>query len=294
MEIELPGPVERAWRCVGDVEGLTNWYSPEAEVVPGEGGRIRTRWNEDFDFDETILRWEPPYLLRTQWGGSAGLPTTLEIQLSESVTGTRLQLVHSGIGRGQEWDYFLDSVTRGWAFELRALRHYLANHFGIRRDFVFATKRVPLSTKDAWEALGSKRGFGFLSLEDDLASGGKFDLRTPYGERMTGIVSILNPPKDFVATWFGLDNAFFRWQIDDGPDGASVFCSVNAYGIGAQRRAEIERDWRAVLERAFEEVPLEESAAAVVPPPVAEPPPATLDLDEILGQLRPDGPESGF
>jgi len=292
MEIELPGPVDRAWQCFGEAEGLANWYAPEAEVVPGEGGRIRTRWGEGFEFDERILHWEPPYLMRTQGNRGTAQPTTLEIQLSETVLGTRLQLVHSGIGRGEEWDAYLDNATRDWAFELRALRHYLANHYGVKRDFVFANRHVPLGAEKAWEVLGSSRGLGFLFLEDDLASGGKFDLRTPYGERITGIVSILAPPKDFIGTWIALDNAFFRWHVDECPDGVRVFCKANAYGVGEKRRVQIEREWSALLDRAFGGAPRLEAAVASPPPVVAKP--QALDLDEILGSLPPNGPETDF
>ena len=41
-----------------------------------------------------------------------------------------MRLVHSGFGAGAEWDDEFDSISNGWKFERRGLRHYLQRHFG--------------------------------------------------------------------------------------------------------------------------------------------------------------------
>ena len=40
IELELAAPREEVWRAIATAEGLSSWFSAEAEVEPYVGGRM--------------------------------------------------------------------------------------------------------------------------------------------------------------------------------------------------------------------------------------------------------------
>ncbi len=77
----------------------------------------------------------------------------MEFTLETHAGRTRLRIVHSGFGDGASWDDELESVSGGWQFELRGLRHYLEHHKGCDRHYAAAHLVTSLAADDVWTRL---------------------------------------------------------------------------------------------------------------------------------------------
>ena len=120
--------------------------------------------------ESEIEEWEPGKRLRLVENRPAfdvnGEPLAgpsqqlaMEFTLETHAGQTRLRIVHSGFGDGASWDDELDSVSAGWQFELRSLRHYLERHKGRDRHHAAAHLVTSLSTDAVWKRLLSPAAF---------------------------------------------------------------------------------------------------------------------------------------
>lgn len=254
ITLDLPAPVEEVWRCIAESEGIAKWFAPDATVEPGVGGWITQRWPSGFETREPIITWEPNKRLRTLWSEDPDNATeenslVLEYLLEPHEGGTRLRLVHSGFGEGEQWDSWYDGISRGWAFELRSLRHYLAHHLGEPRHFIWINRRVNLDREEIWERISGPEGLGFAGVNEEgqaFSAGG-----------VTGRMMHHRPPMDFFAEWDEMNNALLRVQADlpwqlGGPH--SVMISVSAYNVSEERVKQVEADWSERLDQLFADV----------------------------------------
>ena len=83
----------------------------------------------------------------------------MEFTLETHAGQTKLRIVHSGFGDGASWDDELESVSAGWQFELRGLRHYLEHHKGRDRQHAAAHHVTSLTTDEVWRRLLSPAAF---------------------------------------------------------------------------------------------------------------------------------------
>ena len=241
IEIALPiqAPLEAVWAALTDPEELTRWFPLEAGVVPGEGGKIRLSWGTEMVNEGRIRAWEPPRRLVTGWGaerqdgpggdaqpapgsweetfrgdpeGAAALAVeyTIEAQAGTTV----LRMVHSGFRADARWDDEYESHRRGWSFELRSLRHYLENHRGTSRRVDWVRLPIALSREEAWARVMGRGGLVREGTIDGLREGERCALTTVHGDRLEGIVQVLNPPLDFALTVEGWGNALLRYGYE--------------------------------------------------------------------------------
>ena len=56
--IELDVSPERIWEAIATGPGVTSWFIGRTEIEAGEGGVVRTVFN-DFAPESTITAWEP-------------------------------------------------------------------------------------------------------------------------------------------------------------------------------------------------------------------------------------------
>lgn len=271
--IELNAPVEAVWKALTDAEELTNWFPPFAEVKPGLGGHIRFAWDEKQDWTSPIGVWEPNKHLQVVWiaatppekaeqarkdGSYAPFPIAVDYYLQGKGATTVLRLVHSGFSTDAAWDDQYDGTIRGWAFELRGLKHYLDHHHGIRRVVVHAKRTVnELPIDEAWQRLMGPQA---MLAEGDLAgrgAGDRYAIKTACGDVLEGEIRILNPPKDFCATAENFNNAFLRLRIEEAsmtsPD-RQVNLWLSTYGLPAEQTDALQQRWRAMLYDVFSTV----------------------------------------
>ena len=135
--IEIDASPEQVWEMVATGEGMERWFPIEARVTPGEGGEIWFSWGKGvMEGAAKIVAWEPPRRLVGEWGGMHD-----EYLIEGSGGRTTLTVTSSGFGEGAEWDEMLDSVSTGWMFELRGLKHAMETHPGETRTVVRSSTR---------------------------------------------------------------------------------------------------------------------------------------------------------
>jgi hypothetical protein len=185
-----------------------------------------------------IQVWDPPRHLRTGWSfHQEGQPTQVTDYHIETKGGrTVVRAVTSGFPLNESWDGWVEGTKRGWAFELRSLKHYLERHAGEPRHVVYLRRPIPISNEEAWARLSDDR-----ELAPWLTGGQVFD-RRPASQH----AAIVNDPAD----------ALFRVSVEPGGPGTDqreIVLWLSAWGDQVRRVDELRTRWAGVLERLFPE-----------------------------------------
>jgi uncharacterized protein YndB with AHSA1/START domain len=121
---------ERVFQALTEKEDLERWFVKKAEVDLRPGGAIRLEWAPDAVEIGKILVLEPPHRLSYTWEALEPSPTTITFELTAENDGTRLRLIHTGIGEGEDWDTYYTSVNSGWSVHLKNLTAWLETGIG--------------------------------------------------------------------------------------------------------------------------------------------------------------------
>lgn len=219
MAIDIDATPEQVWHALTDAGELVRWFPLDARVKPGVGGTMFWSWGENWAGEMRIEGWEPHRRLllteHRQAFDAAGrlLPgepqaMALEFTLETQAGKTRLRLVHSGFGSGENWDDELESTGAGWQHELRSLRHYVQRHRGRDRHAAFVHLTTPLAQKDVWRRLLSPHGFAVT--EGALVEGKHCVIRAATGESFAGITQLHKPEWDAAVVVDDLDEGLLR------------------------------------------------------------------------------------
>lgn len=238
-QVTVDATAERVWQALTDARELERWFPLDARVEPGPGGSIWMSWRNEFAGEMKILVWDPPHHLRTAWSFHEGEPgAQITDYLIESAGGTTVvRAVTSGFPLDSGWDGWVEGTERGWAFELRSLKHYLERHEGEPRHVAYVRRRVPLSDEDTWARLArNEHEFGTLL-------GGGLSL----GRQRPGqyVAVVAEPP-----------GALMRVSVEPGGPGTAqreVVLFMSAWGDQERRMAELQAQWVSLLERVFPE-----------------------------------------
>ncbi len=262
--LDIDARPEDVWKAITTPEELVRWFPMEAEVRPGKGGEIVCKWGE-LAGRCRILEWDPPRHLKTGWmeapepgggahgtpAGSPAPPVCVDWFLEGRGGGTRLRVVHSGFGRGAQWDKEFDGTNRGWTFELQALKHYLERQRGKERRAFWVRRPTALAREAVWERF-RKPGGVFRSVAlDALGSGDRFRLERPDGEVLEGRVLVNAAPLEFAGTLESLGGGMIRFGFEDCMGGPEAHVWIATWGLPASEVAALERRWNAALEQAF-------------------------------------------
>ena len=251
-EVTIDAPPERVWKALTDANELTRWFPFEADVEPGEGGKILLSWGADMEGSSRIRVWEPGRHLQTSWmeptermletGKDAPAGSTAERAAGgewpgdklivdyflEALGGkTVLRLVHSGFSADAKWDNEFDSHRRGWNFELRSLRHYLEHHDGRQRKVVWLRAPLKVSAEQAWSRVVGTEG---LAREGSLAGSlldSAYSVRTVHGDALNGTLTVFDRPLQLAMTLDNMGSSLLRFSVETcfGPAEANLFLS---------------------------------------------------------------------
>ena len=255
--LEINVPVDAVWKALTDAEEITRWFSPQAAVTPGAGGSVCWTWDDVVEWDSRIEIWEPQRHLRLLYDKPPPAPDKAGAQLAmdfylEGLAGeTVLRLVHSGFGRGADWDDEYDGVRRGWQYELRSMRHYLENHRGQNRNVVFLRRHFEVSEDQAWDRLSGLLGLPNRRDPGQLREGGRYEITTATGDVFRGEVLVFSPPKEFCATVENLNNGLLRVAPELCAGRPEVWVWFATYGIDQSQLAELRNRWEARLNSLF-------------------------------------------
>jgi uncharacterized protein YndB with AHSA1/START domain len=258
--IEVAAPPDAVWRAVSEAHELVRWFPAEARATPGVGGSIRIAWDGNWQSDSRIEIWEPPRRLRTvveeRPHDSNGqpvpavepLPIAVDYEIEGAGERARLRLVHSGFGKGAEWDDEIEGVRRGWGFELRGLKHYLERHRGRERHATWLFRTSSLAEDEAWSRLCE----GYLGGLDAraLRAGAAFALRTAGGDDLGGQVLVAEP-WGFLGTLDAWGDGLFRASVDSLGGRALVHLGLQTWSPPARRVADFKGRAATALETLF-------------------------------------------
>jgi uncharacterized protein YndB with AHSA1/START domain len=237
-QIAIEATAERVWHALTNARELERWFPLDARVEPGEGGTIWMSWRNEFAGEMTILVWDPPRHLRTAWSfHEADQPGQVTDYTIESQGGkTIVRAVTSGFPLDASWDGWVEGTKRGWAFELRSLKHYVERHDGEPRHVVYLRRRVPLSVEAAW-----------TRLEDSDELKHWLEVGEPFDRRAGGQwAAVLPAPADDL----------LRISVEPGAPGAEqneVVMFLSSWGDRTHRAQEIRATWSALLDKIFPE-----------------------------------------
>lgn len=258
VALEIRAPVDAVWHALAEAEEIQRWFAPEAEVESGPGGSILWKWQEIL-WKSEIEAWEPGRRLRLVYdssaketGGPAG-PMTLAMDflIEPRGTGVVLRLVHSGFGHGAGWDEEYDGVRRGWAYELRSLRHYLENHLGERRRMAWARVPIPATDAEAWSRLAGPAGLLPIASQSELTEGTRYSLAAATGDFFEGRVLLHVPGKEFGATVENLGNSLLRVALETCGSGPEAWVWLAAWRLPESEVKAFAARWQKQLAASF-------------------------------------------
>ena len=126
-ELFIKASPQRVFQALTEKADLERWFVQKAEVDARPGGAIRFEWRPDAVEIGTILVFDPPHRLSYTWEALGPGPTTITFALTAENDGTRLHLIHTGIGEGEDWDNYYTAVDSGWSAHLIDLTTWLEN-----------------------------------------------------------------------------------------------------------------------------------------------------------------------
>lgn len=180
IEIEIDAPAGLVWKAVTEGQGITRWFAPEAEVVPGPEGSIRVSWGPGMEGTaRPFTVWEEGK--RVAWTEDyGGRPKVIELILEGSGGKTKLRLVHSGFSADASFDGEYESTHGGWHMFLAMLRHGLEQHALEPAEPVWKFTMVPVPQPELAPKLAAQ-------FSGPIEEGAPFRLDWP-GAALTGTV----------------------------------------------------------------------------------------------------------
>lgn len=263
-EIEIKSSPEKVWRALTDAKELMRWFPLEAEVEPGEGGKIVYAWGDLYPGEEAVIeKWLPQRRLRIVYHQGVtdelGMPDAsseaevlaVDYYIEGKGGTTVLRLVHSGFGSDEQWDDWYDGTVRGWQFELRALRNYLENHYGRDRDVIWIHRPIKSDVETAWHKLIGKQGFRLDAILSTAKPGDHYASTAASGDEISGVIQTIDQPWQFVATLDNLNAALLRLTMDPSPQGTLASVFINAYGAAGEQLKALEARLENMMSKLF-------------------------------------------
>jgi uncharacterized protein YndB with AHSA1/START domain len=129
---------DELWERLTTPQGLSSWLCLRANVSPVVGGPFEVFFNPDQTRPESdstlgcrVLAIDRPRMLRIDWRGADELAevmnapgvarTEVEFLLFPTLTGSRLEVTHSGWGDGQGWERARAWFHAAWSGALESL-----------------------------------------------------------------------------------------------------------------------------------------------------------------------------
>ncbi len=254
---EINAPVEAVWAALTEAEEIARWFSPQAQVKPGVGGSIRWTWDREIDWESRIEIWETNCHLRAVYNreamptGSSATPAQLAMDFTLEAHGgkTTLRLVHSGFGRGADWEEEYTGVRRGWGYELESLRHYLENHLGTPRRVSWARIPIHVPEEEAWQKLMSPEALLREGKLENPAKGEPYKITAVTGDTFQGTVLLFAPPKEFGATVENMNNSLLRLAVEKCGPQLEAWVWLATYGLPQDEVNAFRDRWQKLLEK---------------------------------------------
>ena len=126
FEKDIHAPVSQVYQAFTNSSLVRQWLSDVAIMNARLGGYIFLAWNSGFYASGEFTEMVPNKKLTFTWSGrNEPGPTKVEVNLFTKGDNTQVQLIHSGIGPGEEWDTMVTELREGWTSGLENLASVL-------------------------------------------------------------------------------------------------------------------------------------------------------------------------
>jgi uncharacterized protein YndB with AHSA1/START domain len=123
---QIETSLDVVYRAFTNASCLREWLSDGASTLPKPGGRIMMWWNSGYFTAGEYLVLEPGHQIVFTWHGKAEPATTeVSVHLTPEGSGTKVVLIHSGIGSDVSWNDVRNEINRGWEKGLENLASIL-------------------------------------------------------------------------------------------------------------------------------------------------------------------------
>lgn len=131
----INAPVDLIYRAFTSATSLREWLCDISTTDPSEGGRIYLAWNRGYFASGHFNELVPDKKISFTWIGM-GEPdwTQVDVTISpqESGEGFKVELAHTGIGKGAEWEEARKEINKGWKMGLENLKATLEDGQDLR------------------------------------------------------------------------------------------------------------------------------------------------------------------
>lgn len=136
QQVTVPAPLEEVWRAWTTTEGVTSFFGPAAHIEATVGGPYEVYFSTEAPYGSRgsegcrVLSVVPMNQISFQWnappsmGVIRDLHTRVTVRLHEETPDlTRVEIIHTGWGAGEQWDKAYDYFDKAWDAVLGNL-HY--------------------------------------------------------------------------------------------------------------------------------------------------------------------------
>jgi uncharacterized protein YndB with AHSA1/START domain len=122
FERTVPGKPEDVFYAVSTSQGWRDWLADSAYFRSQPGGSFHLSWDTGWYASGTVEVLEKPSKVTLAWiGKDAPAATQVEVTLEPAGENTRVQIVQSGFGEGEDWDASRELAGEGWVTGLENL-----------------------------------------------------------------------------------------------------------------------------------------------------------------------------
>jgi uncharacterized protein YndB with AHSA1/START domain len=226
QSITLKAPASLVWKAIADAEGIRNWFSFDARVEPGVGGKIWWSFGPGMEWDAPITVWEPNRHLRTETETGPGLPPfAVDYIIEGKGDATVLRIVTSGFGDDSGADEMYYGMEAGWAYFLEHIRQLLERHRGVNRAIAWERRRVAGTRAEGWGRLKES-----LGLTDRSKAGDTIDFELA-GARIQGTILTIRPGRTVGVLLPSLNDGLLLFEQEPGDPKWKLGGYLSMYGV---------------------------------------------------------------
>ncbi|HEU4623568.1 MAG TPA: SRPBCC domain-containing protein [Steroidobacteraceae bacterium] len=128
--VDIESDVDSVWRAFTEVEHLSRWCSPGAQIRARAGGLFRASVDRVTELDAHIDVFEPGRRLRLIYLPAPSLPATDSAIVADFIMegtpgGSIVRVLGSGVPDGAEWDLPYKRMRVGWERAMARLKVYV-------------------------------------------------------------------------------------------------------------------------------------------------------------------------
>jgi uncharacterized protein YndB with AHSA1/START domain len=123
---KVKAPPAEVYYAFTNATALREWLSDVASAIPSPGGRLYLAWNNGYYASGEFADVRPGERLAFTWQGrNEPHQSQVQVRLTAQDGSTQVDLEHSGIGMGAEWEQAIREIEYGWRTGLENLASVL-------------------------------------------------------------------------------------------------------------------------------------------------------------------------